>query len=91
LEKVSLLLGKSTFEIPIKPVMINMLYITDGLAVQASDPLARVLKIKRQGKTARITVQAVAPCGFTVYDGRSGKRSKVKVAVKGESTVGVDF
>jgi len=88
---VSLLLEKSEFEVPLKSVVVNMLYIADGLAVQASDPLARVLTIKRKSKTAPITVQAVAPCEFTVYDGRSGKQSTVKVEVKGISTVDVDL
>jgi hypothetical protein len=85
--KVSLLLEKSKFEIPIKPMIINMLYIVDGLAVQPAGPLARVLEIERKGKTARITVQVVNPCEFTVYDARSGKQSKVKVDIKGKSTV----
>jgi hypothetical protein len=84
---VSLLLEKSEFEVPLKSVVVNMLYIAHGLAVQASDPLARVVTIKRKGKTARITVQAVAPCELTVYDGRSGKQSTVKVDVKGDSAV----
>ena len=66
---------------------VDMLYIVDGLAVQPSDPLARVLTIERKGKTARITVQAVAPCELTVYDGRSGKQTTVKVAAKGINTV----
>jgi hypothetical protein len=85
--KVTLLLEKSKFEIPVKPMIINMLYIVDGLAVQPAGALARVLKIERKGKTARITVQVVNPCEFAVYDARTGKQSKVKVDVKGKSTV----
>jgi hypothetical protein len=87
--KVSLLLEKSEFEIPVKHVMINMLYIVDGVAVQPSDPLARVLAIERRQGGARLTVQVVNPCELTVYDARSGKQSTVKVTVKGESTVDV--
>jgi hypothetical protein len=85
--KVALLLEKSEFEVPLKSMAVDMLYIVDGLAVQASDPLARVLTIERKGKTARITVQSVAPCELTVYDGRSGKQTTVKVTVNGISTV----
>jgi hypothetical protein len=85
--KVTLLLEKSTFEIPVKSMAVDMLYIVDGLAVQTSDPLARVLTIERKGKTAHITVQAVTPCELTVYDGRSGRQSTVKVPVKGISSV----
>ena len=88
-EKVTLLLEKSEFEVPVKSMAIDMLYITDGLAVQSSDPLARVLTIERKGKMARITVQAVTPCELTVYDARSGKQTTVKVTVKGVSTVDV--
>jgi hypothetical protein len=64
---------------------------TYGLAVQASDPLARMLKIKRKGKTARMTAQAVTPRGVRFYGGRSGKRLAVKVPDKGEGIVDVDL
>jgi hypothetical protein len=85
--KVTLLLEKSKFEVPVKSMAVDMLYITDGLAVQASDPLARVLTIERKGKTAHIAVQAVTPCELTVYDARSGKQTTVKVTAKGVGTV----
>jgi hypothetical protein len=87
LEKVSLLLGKSEFDVSARSVTLETLYIADGIAVQPSDQLTRVLGIKREGDSIKLEAQAVNPCDLTVYDSSTNKVSKVRVSQGGISSV----